>query len=332
MPVIDFFAKTPFTQDVYVKALEVRPGTPGVVHHAGPVCDRSPARRRDARQRPHPRRGRQADVAQPGRARQRRVEHARKSRSCCRSCPGRGYEEYQGDAGQLIKAGSYIDFYMHYTPTGTPAEGSDRSSDCISPSPGRTSTHQIYHSLRRRRSDDLHRRRQGVRAAAPERDDPNSDEGGVNLPNIPPYAENWKVVSVHTITRADYALRFHTAHARARQRKAWFKSPFRTGAKRDGCLDIPKYDFNWQNLLRACARPMKIRAGSTIAAHGLTITTTQRRTVPIRRLTRKCSGPNRAGTKCTRRRRASPSRLAGSAPDEDRDRTAARSVVDASVP
>ena len=34
--------------------------------------------------------------------------------------PGRGYEEYQGDAGQLIKAGSYIDFYMHYTPTGTP--------------------------------------------------------------------------------------------------------------------------------------------------------------------------------------------------------------------
>src|SRR5262245_35250617 len=28
VPVIDFFAKSPFTEDVYVKALEVRPGTP----------------------------------------------------------------------------------------------------------------------------------------------------------------------------------------------------------------------------------------------------------------------------------------------------------------
>src|SRR5439155_2827232 len=43
VPVIDFFAKSPFTQDVYVKALEVRPGTSGVVHHAGLyVIDRLP--------------------------------------------------------------------------------------------------------------------------------------------------------------------------------------------------------------------------------------------------------------------------------------------------
>ncbi|HYM22342.1 MAG TPA: hypothetical protein VEU08_04015 [Vicinamibacterales bacterium] len=35
VPVIDFFTKMPIDHDVYVKALEVRPGTPGVVHHAG---------------------------------------------------------------------------------------------------------------------------------------------------------------------------------------------------------------------------------------------------------------------------------------------------------
>jgi len=35
VPVIDFFTRAPFSEDVYVKALEVRPGTAGVIHHAG---------------------------------------------------------------------------------------------------------------------------------------------------------------------------------------------------------------------------------------------------------------------------------------------------------
>src|SRR3954447_10411639 len=43
VPITDFFAKAPFTHDVYVKALEVRPGTAGVIHHAGLyVIDRLP--------------------------------------------------------------------------------------------------------------------------------------------------------------------------------------------------------------------------------------------------------------------------------------------------
>jgi hypothetical protein len=43
VPVTDFYVATPFTHDVYVKALEVRPGTAGVVHHAGLyVLDRIP--------------------------------------------------------------------------------------------------------------------------------------------------------------------------------------------------------------------------------------------------------------------------------------------------
>src|SRR5437762_1023975 len=43
VPITDFFARTPFAHDVYVKALEVRPGTAGVIHHAGLyVIDRLP--------------------------------------------------------------------------------------------------------------------------------------------------------------------------------------------------------------------------------------------------------------------------------------------------
>src|SRR5262249_12747080 len=43
IPVTYFFVRVPFDHDVYIKALEVRPGTPGVVHHAGVyVVDKVP--------------------------------------------------------------------------------------------------------------------------------------------------------------------------------------------------------------------------------------------------------------------------------------------------
>ncbi len=42
--VIDFYVQVPFKEDVYVKALEVRPGAPSLVHHAGLyVIDKLPA-------------------------------------------------------------------------------------------------------------------------------------------------------------------------------------------------------------------------------------------------------------------------------------------------
>ena len=42
--VTDFYVQVPFKQDMYVKALEVRPGVPALVHHAGLyVVDRLPA-------------------------------------------------------------------------------------------------------------------------------------------------------------------------------------------------------------------------------------------------------------------------------------------------
>ena len=66
--------------------------------------------------------------------------------------PGRGYEEYQGDAGQLIKAGSYIDFYMHYTPNGQPTKDRSRLGLYFAKS-GQRVGHQNLSLVQRRRSD-----------------------------------------------------------------------------------------------------------------------------------------------------------------------------------
>src|SRR5439155_1492560 len=95
--VTDFFVQAPFKTDVYVKALEVRPGTAGVVHHAGVyVIDRLPAGSKyvngqivGADGKPMARN--QIARANGGSA----TEEIQKLLSYV---PGRGYETYQGDA------------------------------------------------------------------------------------------------------------------------------------------------------------------------------------------------------------------------------------------
>src|SRR5436309_438313 len=130
VPVIDLFAKSPFTQDVYVKALEVRPGTSGVVHHAGLyVIDRLPDGAKlvngqivNADGKPMSRN--QVARANGGSS----TEEIQKLLSFV---PGRGYEEYQGDAGQLIKLDPTSTSTCTISRTGCRAP-TGRSSGCTS--------------------------------------------------------------------------------------------------------------------------------------------------------------------------------------------------------
>jgi len=257
VPVIDFFAKSPFTQDVYIKALDVRPGTPGVVHHAGLyVIERLPDGAKLVN-------GRivGADGKPMGRnqvARANGGSSTEEIQKLLSFVPGRGYEEYQGDAGQLIKAGSYIDFYMHYTPTGTPQKDRTRLGLYFAKA-GQTVGHQIYHSFGAAgRTSYLV---EGKEYAPKWRADQTRDEGGVNLPNIPPYAENWKVVSVHTIREPItlYGLTPHL-HLRGKSMRYTLTTP---DGRDEVLLDVPKYDFNWQRYYEL-ATPKKIPAGSKV--------------------------------------------------------------------
>src|SRR5207244_483573 len=145
VPITDFFVRTPFAHDVYVKALEVRPGTPGVIHHAGLyVIDKLPDGARLVNGKILGADGKEMSRNQVARANG--ASATQEIQKLLSYVPGRGYEEYQGDAGQLIKAGSYIDFYMHYTPTGTPTH--DRSKlGLYFAKKGQQVAHQIYHSF-----------------------------------------------------------------------------------------------------------------------------------------------------------------------------------------
>jgi mono/diheme cytochrome c family protein len=255
VPVIDFFTRAPFSEDVYVKALEVRPGTPGVIHHAGLyVIDKLPDGARLVNGKILGPDGNEMSRNQVARANG--GSATQEIQKLLSYVPGRGYEEYQGDAGQLIKAGSYIDFYMHYTPTGTPTH--DRSKlGLYFARKGQQVAHQIYHSFGAAgptsyivEGKEYTPKRRG-----------EGDEGSVNLPNIPPYAENFKVVSVHSVTEPVtlYGLTPHL-HLRGKSMKYTLTLP---DGQEEVLLDVPKYDFNWQ-LYYELETPKKIPGGSKV--------------------------------------------------------------------
>jgi hypothetical protein len=255
VPVIDFFTRAPFDRDVYVKALEVRPGTEGVIHHAGLyVIDKLPEGARLVNGRILDANGKEMGRNQVARANG--GTSTQEIQKLLSYVPGRGYEEYQGDAGQLIKAGSYIDFYMHYTPTGAPTTDRSRLGLYFA-KPGQQVAHQIYHSFGA--AGPTSYIVEGKEYTPRRRAD--GDEGSVNLPNIPPYAENWKVVSVHTITEPVtlYGLTPHL-HLRGKSMKYTLTTP---DGHDEVLLDVPRYDFNWQ-LYYELETPKRIPAGSKV--------------------------------------------------------------------
>jgi mono/diheme cytochrome c family protein len=247
--VTDFYVQVPFTRDVYVKALEVRPGVPAVVHHAGLyVVDRLPAGATlvDGRVigpdgKPMSRR----DIARANGA-----SALRENDKLLSYVPGRGYEEYQGGAGQRVKAGSYINFYMHYQPNGRPA--ADRTKlGLYFAKAGQDVTHQIYHTL-----SDVGPTTYIVDGKQLENIRQDDD-----LPPIPPYVDDWKVVSVHAITEPItlYGLTPHL-HLRGKSMKYTLTWP---DGREEVLLSVPKYDFNWQVYYELDA-PKHIPGGSKI--------------------------------------------------------------------
>ena len=119
LAVQNFYTKVPFSEDRFAEVVELRPGNQSVVHHAaiyfvdlpeGATLDNEgrlssacrPVRPGSGRL---PRRG---DPTLPG------------SSKLLSFVPGRGVDAHRPDVGKRIPAGKYINWQMHYTPTGKP--------------------------------------------------------------------------------------------------------------------------------------------------------------------------------------------------------------------
>jgi hypothetical protein len=248
--VTDFYVKAPFTEDVFVRALEIRPGAPESVHHAGIyVVDRIPegaslvnGRIISAEGKPMSRR----DIARATGRQSGRGENDK----LLSFVPGRGYEEYSLGAGQRIKAGSYINFYMHYQPTGVAVKDRTRIGLYLAKS-SQEVTHQIYHELG---------------AAGPTTYIVDGKELGTldsddELPPIPPYVDDWTVVSVHAITEP-VTLHGLTPHLHLRGKSMKYTLIWPDG-RDEVLLYVPRYDFNWQ-VYYELESPKRIPSGSKV--------------------------------------------------------------------
>jgi hypothetical protein len=130
-----------------------------------------------------------------------------------------------------IPAGSKLVFEMHYTPIGTPQ--TDRSSIGLIYLDEKEVTHQI------------------------------ATAGATNAKfEIPPHDPNHRVESRHKFSR-DVTLLSLFPHMHMRGKSFRYELALPGSEQREIILDVPRYDFNWQNSF-IFAEPRHISAGSVL--------------------------------------------------------------------
>ena len=251
MPELDFYTPLPFTEDRFVEALEMRPTNPAVVHHAGTfmatlpddvtvidgvahAADGTPLNQRQIRRRSD---GGDRFIT-PG------------ASKLLSYVPGRGYEAYSHGAAKRLTAGAHINFEMHYNSTGR--EETDQTKLGLWFAKGPV-THEIINSLGAMGPSSYIVEGAELRT---------TDRGsGRDLPVIPPYAEDWQVISV-TAVQNDVTVHGLTPHLHLRGKSMTYVATYPNG-ENEVLLSVPKYDFNWQHYYDL-VQPKKLPAGSKL--------------------------------------------------------------------
>ena len=258
LSVQNFYTKVPFDTDRFAQVVELRPGNRSVVHHAaiyfvdlpeGATVDKDgrmilPEGKRQARN---------AEFGLPG------------SSKLLSFVPGRGVDQHREDVGKRIPAGKYINWQIHYNPTGKPEKDRTRLGLWFNKVPVK------YEVLIRQAGDPLATTKNGLslyRAEGKEVEytaDEGSQQRNRRTPNIPPYAENWSLTGITPVTE-DITLYAMSPHMHLRGKSLKWVITYPDGHEQT-ILNVPKFDFNWQ-INYELAEPLHIPAGSKIAGIG----------------------------------------------------------------
>ncbi|MBI3264186.1 MAG: hypothetical protein HYZ58_13700 [Acidobacteria bacterium] len=250
----DFFVAVPFAEDRFVEALEIRPSTAGVLHHGGAYVVDLPAGARIVDGRaiaPDGRRLRRGELRGVGES----IFETQGASKLISFVPGRGVERHRPGVAKRIPAGKYIHFDMHYQPTGKPERDRTRLGLWFSRTPV---TREVL--TRTVSSHFIVEGREAKVEVIRVNGEPRVTE---LIPNIPPYADNWKMVGLLPFqqTATLYALSPHM-HLRGKDMTYVLTYP---DGRDEIVLRVPKYDFNWQ-LHYELETPIRIPAGSKMAA------------------------------------------------------------------
>ena len=260
-----FYSKVPWSEDRFAEVVELHPSNRAVLHHAGIYfvdipegarivdgrivgADGKPISDRGSRGLPS------TDSGLPG------------SSKLLSWVPGRGLDIHRADIGKRIPAGKYVSWQMHYNPTGKPEKDRSKLGIWFNKVPV---THEV---LIRQAGDPLATTKGGLsiyRAEGSETEyvaDPSSTRRSRTTPNIPPYAENWKLTGITPVTE-DITLYAMSPHMHLRGKSLKWVVTYPDG-REQVILNVPKFDFNWQ-FNYELAEPLKIPAGSKITGIGV---------------------------------------------------------------
>ena len=275
IPYMNFYVRNDLPEDKFLRAIEMRPGNPRVVHHGridvvqlpvdcyvddegvlmsnggGPCPDNV---------------GGVFDAPKDTGERLHLIAFV----------PGRSYERYAPGTGKRLTSGLWFRFNMHYQATGSTEVDATRLGLWFSELPV---THEVFtqsvgNSLPTEAEQSLYIIDGQEYVLRP---DVVSEETEHNLltaektlatdtlPNIPPFAENWKITSVTPVTEPItlYSMWPHM-HLRGKDMKWIVTWPDGTD---EVILSVPNYDFNWQ-LQYELDEPLHLQAGSKLTAVG----------------------------------------------------------------
>src|SRR5437763_3458806 len=260
-----FYSKVPWSEDKFAETLEIRPGNRAVVHHAGVFVVDIPEGATIVKGRlvmPDGKASTDRGGGIAGRADDTALPGATKLLSWG---PGRGVDSHRADIGKRIPAGKYINWQVHYNPTGKPEKDRTRLGIWLNKVPV---THEL---LIRQAGDPLATTRGGLSLYRAEGKEVEytADEGTTRrrskTPNIPPYAESWSLTGITPVTE-DITLYAMSPHMHLRGKSLRWVIVYPDGREQT-ILDVPKFDFNWQ-IQYELAEPLHIPAGSKILGIG----------------------------------------------------------------
>jgi hypothetical protein len=261
-----FYSKIPFEEDRFAEILELRPGNRAVVHHAGLFVVDIPEGTTLVNGRLLDKDGKViADRGSTGLPNTQGMGLPGASKLLS-WVPGRGVDTHRPHVGKRIPAGKYLNWQVHYNPTGRPEKDRTRLGIWFNKVPV---THEV---LIRQAGDPLATNRRGLslyRAEGKEIEY-TADEGSTRrrgeTPNIPPYVENWELIGITPVTEPItlYAMSPHM-HLRGKSLKWIVTWP---DGRDQVILNVPRFDFNWQ-FNYELEEPLRLPAGSKITGIGV---------------------------------------------------------------
>lgn len=257
-----FYVPVPFSEDKFIEASEVRPGNRGAVHHVivhvrsipenarinelGNLVDKKTGKNIGAAFEIE---GQEAGQAQTRNAAAGDVFGVRESTWVGTWAAGWEFEQYREGIGKRIEAGKAIMFGMHYQATGKPEKDRTRVGFWFQNGPMR---------------NELITERVGVTHVV-ENTLMIENQAQTPIPNIPPYAENWKIVGITPVAE-DITLYNLAPHMHLRGKDMKFVVVYPDG-RQQTLLSVPNYSFNWQ-LFYEAEEPIRVPAGSKIMTIG----------------------------------------------------------------